>query len=144
LRSDHFFSDEGVCFFHYLQRIFFQFSRVNNIPLAASFSETGAVHLWNLTNAIRAVDDSRVMSNYKQNAAEYSPFFTFTGHKVEGFAVHWSRAAPGQLATGDCNGGIHVWKPVNAGQWSVDQRPYKSHTSSVEDIQWSPNEINVC
>ena len=121
----------------------FKFARVNNLPLAASFSETGSVHLWNLTNAIRAVDDTRVMSNFKQNSAEYSPFYTFSGHKTEGFALHWSRAAPGQLATGDCNGDIHVWKPVNAGQWSVDKRPYKSHTSSVEDIQWSPNEANV-
>lgn len=46
------------------------------------------------------------------------------------------------LATGDCSKNIHIWKP-NETEWSVDQRPYVGHTSSVEDIQWSPNEQSV-
>lgn len=44
------------------------------------------------------------------------------------------------LATGDCRRDIHIWKPNQAGSWDVDQRPLVGHTSSVEDIQWSPNE----
>ncbi len=46
------------------------------------------------------------------------------------------------LATGDCSKNIHIWKP-NETEWLVDQRPYIGHTSSVEDIQWSPNEESV-
>jgi len=46
------------------------------------------------------------------------------------------------LATGDCSKNIHIWKP-NETEWLVDQRPYIGHTSSVEDIQWSPNEQSV-
>ena len=48
----------------------------------------------------------------------------------------------GMLATGDCAKNIHIWKP-NETEWLVDQRPYVGHTSSVEDIQWSPNEQSV-
>ena len=49
-----------------------------------------------------------------------------------------------RLLTGDCNKNIHLWNPSDDGSWHVDQRPYASHTESVEDLQWSPNEATVC
>ena len=49
----------------------------------------------------------------------------------------------GNLLTGDCKKNIHLWKLMEGGAWHVDQRPYSSHTESVEDLQWSPNEKNV-
>jgi len=48
----------------------------------------------------------------------------------------------GVLATGDCSKNIHVWKPTEH-DWHVDQRAFTGHTSSIEDIQWSPNEQSV-
>lgn len=57
--------------------------------------------------------------------------------------MDWSSTTAGVLATGDCKKHIHVWKPIEGGQWAVDQRPLIGHTSSVEDLQWSPNEPNV-
>ncbi|XP_055345801.1 glutamate-rich WD repeat-containing protein 1-like isoform X4 [Paramacrobiotus metropolitanus] len=120
-----------------------KFCRVGEIPLAATFSETAAVHLWNLSSALNAVDDSRVMSTFQQNSPKYAPVYTFSGHKTEGYALAWSRAAAGCLASGDADGRIFVWKPSQGGQWHIDARPYTSHSSSVEDIQWSPHEPNT-
>ena len=40
-------------------------------------------------------------------------------HPVEGFALDWSRVAPGRLATGDCAGAIHVWEPTDKGGWLI-------------------------
>lgn len=48
----------------------------------------------------------------------------------------------GMLITGDCSSNIHAWSPRETG-WHIDLRPLKSHTKSVEDLQWSPNENNV-
>ena len=40
-------------------------------------------------------------------------------HAAEGYALDWSRAAPGRLASGDCAGAIHVWEPTDKGGWLV-------------------------
>ncbi|KAL0172443.1 hypothetical protein M9458_032754, partial [Cirrhinus mrigala] len=44
---------------------------------------------------------------------------------------------------GDCKKNIHVWEPQEGGTWKVDQRPFSSHSKSVEDLQWSPTEATV-
>lgn len=46
------------------------------------------------------------------------------------------------LATGDCRKDIHIWK-LSESSWTVDQRPLIGHSSSIEDLQWSPNEQHV-
>ena len=53
------------------------------------------------------------------------PLFKFSGHTTEGFALNWSEASPGLLATGDCAKNIHTWKPTDDGSWSVDSRYFK-------------------
>ena len=54
-------------------------SVVGNKPLAASWSETGKVHLWDLTHPLKAVNDPLVMKNYVENKESPRPMFTFTG-----------------------------------------------------------------
>ncbi|XP_057367599.1 glutamate-rich WD repeat-containing protein 1-like [Daphnia carinata] len=116
---------------------------VGDKPLAASWSETGKVHLWDLTHPLKAVNDPVLLRTYVENKESPRPLFTFKGHTTEGFAMDWSVPMPGVLATGDCKKNIHIWKPSEGGLWVVDQRPLVGHNASVEDLQWSPNEPNV-
>lgn len=116
---------------------------INGVSVAASWSETGKVFLWNLSHPIAAVNSHVTMTSYVRNKEAPKPMFTFSGHQSEGYAMDWSPLKTGVLATGDCNKNIHLWKPVEGGQWQVDQRAYSAHTQSVEDLQWSPNEANV-
>lgn len=111
--------------------------------MAACWSELGKVSIWDLTNGLRAVSDTKAMAEFVKNDVQ-SPVYQFSGHQSEGFALDWSPQVSGQLATGDCQKNIHVWKvDAPAATWHVDQRPYAGHTASVEDIQWSPNEPSV-
>ncbi|KAK7886301.1 hypothetical protein WMY93_025922 [Mugilogobius chulae] len=51
---------------------------------------------------------------------------------------------PGRLVSGDCKKNIHVWEPQEGGaSWKIDQRPFSSHSKSVEDLQWSPTEATA-
>lgn len=111
--------------------------------VAASWSELGLVYIWDLSQALQAVEDVEAMTHFTHNSASIKPMFTFRGHNVEGFALDWSSVTTGLLASGDCNKNIHVWKPAEAYVWHVDQQPLHGHTKSVEDLQWSPNECNV-
>lgn len=119
-------------------------TRINGRHLAASWSELGKVNIWDLTNALKAVTDTKSMAEFVKNDT-VSPVFQFAGHQTEGFAIDWSPQVAGQLATGDCHKNIHVWRLEDGSQssWHVDQRPLAGHTASIEDIQWSPNEPSV-
>lgn len=118
-------------------------TNIENKHLAATWSENGHVYIWDLNKPLEAVDDMQKLSTYVRVGDSPPPIFKFRGHQAEGFAIDWSPTIPGQLATGDCNKNIHLWKMKSGGEWQVDQRPYSSHTASVEDIQWSPSEANV-
>jgi ribosome assembly protein RRB1 len=82
------------------------------------------------------------------------------GSGAEGWALDWSRASPGRLASGNNDGDIQVWdvdagaaaRAVAAGPgasdfsavWSVGAAPLRGHGGrSVEDVQWSPTEAGV-
>ncbi|KAG8197378.1 hypothetical protein JTE90_013502 [Oedothorax gibbosus] len=117
---------------------------LGSYQFAASWSELGKVHLWDLSPQLEALNDPRAMAAYVQaGSGSVQPEFTFTGHAHEGFAMQWSPLTSGMLATGDINKNIYLWKPMEGGTWNVDKRPFTGHTASVEDIQWSPTESNV-
>lgn len=72
------------------------------------------------------------------------PISTLRMHKTEGYALDWSPLQPlGKLLTGDNDGLIYVTTRTEGGGWVTDSRPFVGHTSSVEELQWSPNERNV-
>ncbi|KAK1795317.1 hypothetical protein P4O66_010487 [Electrophorus voltai] len=112
--------------------------------LAAVWSEKGQVEIFDLRRQLDAVHSSAVMAAFVKQRKEATPLFSFAGHMSEGFALDWSSKVPGRLVSGDCKKNIHVWEPREGGtSWQVDQRPFSSHSKSVEDLQWSPTEATV-
>ncbi|KAJ5785350.1 Ribosome assembly protein rrb1 [Penicillium pulvis] len=74
----------------------------------------------------------------------HDPLSTLRMHKAEGYALDWSPLHPlGKLLTGDNDGLIYATTRTEGGGWVTDTRPFLGHTSSVEELQWSPNEKNV-
>jgi ribosome assembly protein RRB1 len=104
--------------------------------ILATWSETGAVNIWDVSHQIKALNQPTELKGKDK------PIYSFTGHPQEGYAVDWSPVVEGRLATGDCTKYIYVWNPSD-GKWEVDLAPYTGHTDSVEDIQWSPTEAGV-
>lgn len=101
-------------------------------------ADTGSVHIFDLSSTLKSM-----MAKGPRQPAPTKPLFSFTGHQTEGYAVDWSPSSAGKLVTGDCAGRIHVWQPTGT-TWAVDgAAPYSAHTSSVEDLQWSPSEATV-
>ncbi|ESN90633.1 hypothetical protein HELRODRAFT_108698 [Helobdella robusta] len=116
-------------------------TKIGDANLAATWSDTGKVYIWNLTEPMKAIDSNQGGSKFKSD--KHSSLFSFRGHQIEGFALDWSSKVPGRLATGDCKKNIHIWSMTEEGKWEVDQRPLVGHEKSVEDVQWSPSEANV-
>lgn len=112
--------------------------------IAATWSELGFVHLWDLEEPLQAIEDEQQIAKYhKQHEKQpQKPIFSFNGHHSEGYALAWSDVEAGTLASGDCRNNIFLWRLSQSG-WVVDQLPLSGHTSSVEDLQWSPNEANI-
>ena len=79
--------------------------------------------------------------------SQSQPLSTLKHHKSEGYALAWSPLFPtGKLLSGDNDGLIYLTSPASnpgASTWTSDARPFTGHTSSVEDLSWSPNERNV-
>lgn len=120
-----------------------RYSNFSDRRIAASWSSVGTVDIWDLTKHYDLLNNNKNSSQPHQTVLDVKPIYSFSGHQTEGYAMDWSPTAPGRLATGSNNKNIHIWQPGEGGTWKVDQRPFNTHTDSVEDIQWSPNERNV-
>lgn len=116
-------------------------NRVRSMPqtpgIIATLSDNGNAYIYDLSATYQSM---LVKGPLVQGPSK--PSFTFLGHKEEGYALDWSPVVNGRLATGDCQGLIHIWNAESA-TWTVDNKPYSGHRSSVEDIQWSPTEASV-
>lgn len=77
---------------------FDQATTIGEKHVAATWSEKGKVHIWDLTRPLNAVNDSNIMSTYVRNEESPPPMFTFKGHQVEGFAIDWSPTTQGKLS----------------------------------------------
>ncbi|KAJ1653380.1 Ribosome assembly protein rrb1 [Dispira simplex] len=109
---------------------------------AATWADTGKVHIWDIHDHVEALARSG-NHNASGNAGAQKPMFTVQNHgRYEGFAMDWSQ--DGHLLTGDINATIYLTQRNSAnGTFQPDRIPFTGHTSSVEDLQWSPTECNV-
>ncbi|RKU47039.1 ribosome biosynthesis protein rrb1 [Coniochaeta pulveracea] len=108
--------------------------------LTATMTESSQVYIHDITPHLTSFDTPGTVITPQQN----KPISTIRAHKSEGYAVDWSPLFPaGNLLTGDNDGLIYNTKRNDGGGWVTDNRPFQGHTSSVEDIQWSPSEASV-
>lgn len=108
--------------------------------LTATTTESAEVLIHNITPHISAFDSPGEIITSQQN----KPISTLKMHRTEGYAIDWSPLFPqGKLLSGDNDGKIFMTTCADGGRWTTDTRPFSGHQSSVEDIQWSPNERNV-
>jgi len=110
----------------------------NEKNIAATWSDTGKVHIYDVTPYITSLDTPGTQPSKFQR-----PLFTVDSHVGnEGFAMDWSVLDTGRLLTGDIASNIYLTSQTQSG-YKADMMPFRGHTSSVEDLQWSPTERNV-
>ncbi|KAF9527739.1 glutamate-rich WD repeat-containing protein [Crepidotus variabilis] len=108
----------------------------------ASWAETGKVHIWDIRQLIESLD---VPGHTYDKTKFNSPVFTIDSHgRAEGFAMDWAASGSSslRLLTGDINSKIYLTTSTPSGFNALAQ-PFTTHTSSVEDLQWSPSEPTV-
>jgi ribosome assembly protein RRB1 len=73
-----------------------------------------------------------------------TPIYTVNSHgRAEGFAMDWAATGSSlRLLTGDIHSKIYLTTSSPSG-FSTNAQPFVSHTSSVEDLQWSPTDLTV-
>ena len=114
----------------------------------ATWSETGKVHIWDVRPLFNALNVPGTTIDRKKIE---TPLFTVNAHRTEGFAMDWGGLLGGgasghsghlRLLTGDMHSKIFLTTSNNTG-FTTHATPFESHTSSVEDLQWSPTEPTV-
>ncbi|KIK70770.1 hypothetical protein GYMLUDRAFT_184715 [Collybiopsis luxurians FD-317 M1] len=108
----------------------------------ATWAETGKIHIWN----VRPLIESLETPGYSLDKSRTNkPVFTINAHgSVEGFAMDWASSGSSslRLLTGDISSKIYLTTTTVSG-FNVLTQPFISHTSSIEDLQWSPAEPTI-
>lgn len=108
---------------------------------AAAFSDTGKVNIYNVRPMIESIDVPGY--SFAMRSTE-TPVHMINAHRVEGYAMDWNAPSASSLSllTGDNDSKIYLTTASNA-DFRLSPKPFESHESSVEDLQWSPTEITV-
>nr|POF13974.1 ribosome assembly protein rrb1 [Quercus suber] len=109
--------------------------------ITAVMQESGDVLIHDVTPYLSSFDTP----GYQVPSTASKALSTIRVHKkTEGYALDWSPMAPaGKLLTGDSNGTIFATTRTEGGGFVTDTNPFTGHSSSVEDLKWSPNEKHV-
>ncbi|KDN37940.1 WD40 repeat-like protein [Tilletiaria anomala UBC 951] len=119
-------------------------------PIAV-WSELGKVHIYDIRPLFSSLDRAGTVD--KKTVS--TPLHTVDAHAgVEGYALDWAGSTPASLQTtgaksstlrllsGDVHSKIYLTTTSNSG-YVTHPSAFISHTSSVEDLQWSPTEQTV-
>ncbi|TDL28231.1 WD40 repeat-like protein [Rickenella mellea] len=118
---------------------------VNQPYHVATWAETGKVHIWDIRPLIESLETPGYTAEKLRTS---QPCFTVNSHgSAEGFAMDWASSGGSnpsglRLLTGDIHSKIYLTTSTPSGFNALSQ-PFTSHTSSVEDLQWSPSEPTV-
>jgi len=110
---------------------------------AATFSETGKVYIFDVAPHLHSLLSP---ASHSATSLSKKPAFKINSHaRAEGFALAWSppigtNPSP-RLLSGDIHSKIYL-STINQTGISTSQA-FASHTSSIEDLQWSPTEATV-
>jgi len=125
-------------------------NRVRNLPqhsgILACWSELGKVSVYDLRPIARSLAEETGSTTTSKSVSS-KPIQVYSKHQCEGYALGWSRATTGTLASGDCKGRVHIWSPDDGmTEWFV--RPLSgssggAHEGSVEEVVWSSLERSV-
>jgi ribosome assembly protein RRB1 len=114
--------------------------------LTATMTESGSVFIHDITPHLTSFDTPGTTITSQQD----KPIHTITSHKRhEGYALDWRKpvssnaAHTPSLLTGDTAGNIYHTTVSPSGQFTTNSTPFKGHTSSVEELHWSPSEATV-
>ncbi|GAA99007.1 uncharacterized protein L969DRAFT_14604 [Mixia osmundae IAM 14324] len=111
----------------------------------ATCSDTGKVHIFDVAPHLQSLVSPASIDGTSLSKV---PQFTLSAHgRAEGFALDWGNpigasATSQRLLSGDINAKIFLTTLSPSG-FSVSPQPFSSHTSSIEDLQWSPSEPTV-
>ena len=114
--------------------------------IVATWSDVGRVNLFDISELkarFEASEGRGAARSNSMNVSKSGPFFSYSGHSTEGFALDWSNVDKGTLATGDNDGNIHLWKQAQDGNSYTVTPSYETPGVSIEDLQWSPTETTV-
>ncbi|OMJ24212.1 Ribosome assembly protein rrb1 [Smittium culicis] len=103
--------------------------------LGATWSDEGCVFIWNLKDQLKSLE----VPGFK--ATTKKPVYTVQSHPCEGFALDWQQDK--RLISGDCDRSIYLTNVRADGGFTVEKTPFSGHKSSIEDLQWSPEEQSV-
>ncbi|GFQ07068.1 glutamate-rich WD repeat-containing protein 1 [Phtheirospermum japonicum] len=99
------------------------------------------LQVWDLNSHLKALAESEAEAGHGGSTVfNQAPIVKFVGHKDEGYAIDWSPLVAGRLMSRDCKNCIHLWELASDSSWNIDPNPFIGHTTSVEDLQWSPTE----
>jgi len=108
--------------------------------LTSTMTEDAKVLIHDVTSHLNTFDTPGTLVSSNQSM----PIATLSHHRAEGYAIDWSPLIEtGKLITGDNNGKIFSISASEGGKFVADMQPFTGHKSSVEDVQWSPNERSV-